>query len=93
MLLFLLACAHTPDPANGAEIYALACESCHGADGGAGVQVGGVPAADLVTVVPTLDDETLRGVIEDGSGEMPAVTLDPDDTTDCVAYVRDTFGG
>ena len=93
MLLLLAACVHTPDPVQGAEVYAFACESCHGANGAAGVQVSGVPAADLGTVVPDRSDEALLTVITDGLGAMPRVNLDPNDADDCVAYVRATFGG
>jgi mono/diheme cytochrome c family protein len=93
LTLLLVACAHTPDPDAGAAVYDRACSSCHGADGTAGVQVNGVPAADLSVVVPTLSEEDLTTIVDEGSGEMPPVSLDPDDVADCVAYVTETFGG
>ena len=93
MLLLLAACVHPPDPVRGAEVYTFGCESCHGAGGDAGVQVSGVPAAELGTTVPNRTDEELLSVITDGRGAMPRVNLDPDDADDCVAYIRATFGG
>ncbi len=93
MLLFLAACAHEPDPAAGADKYDLFCSSCHGADGTAGVQVDGIAATDLSTVVPTLSDNTLTTVIQDGYLKMPKQDLDDDETADVIAYLRETFGG
>lgn len=89
MLALLLACAGSED--QGAVVYADECESCHGADGTLGVQMNGVPAASLPDVVPALDDEALRGVIDEGEGEMPAQHLDPPDVADCIAWLRATF--
>lgn len=91
-LVLLLACAHDPDPVAGADHYDLFCSSCHGADGTAGVQVDGVAATDLA-VVPSLDDDTLTTVIQDGYLAMPAQQLDDDETADVIAYLRETFPG
>lgn len=91
MLLLLLAC--DPDPAAGEERYALFCASCHGADGAAGVQVEGVPAADLRVAVPLLDDAALAALIQDGIGAMPAQDIDDADTADLIAYLREQFDG
>lgn len=93
VLLLLLACAHEPDPVAGAEKYDVFCSSCHGADGTAGVQVDGVAATDLGASVPTLADDVLVSVIQDGSGTMPPQQLDDDETADVIAYLREIFGG
>lgn len=90
-LLLLGACAHEPDAEAGAEKYGVFCESCHGADGTAGVQVDGVAAADLNATVPDLDDSALAGVIQQGTGAMPAQQLDDDETADVIAYLRAEF--
>lgn len=89
--LLLTACPHTPDPVAGEAVYRRTCVSCHGDDGAAGVQVDGVAASDLATVVPTLDDDTLDVVVVDGIGAMPAQNLDPIDAADCVAWLREAF--
>ena len=91
LLLLLLACA--PDPVAGEERYGLFCTSCHGADGAAGVQVNGVAATDLRSVLPALDEATLAAIVQEGSGAMPAQRLDDADTADLIAYLRERFGG
>jgi len=97
LILSLVACG-SPDYSNGdavagADVYAASCESCHGADGKLGVQVGGVAAADLVFETGDLTDDELARVILDGEGTMPAQSLDDTETADCIAYMRATFTG
>ncbi len=97
LILSLLACG-TPDYSNGdavagADVYASTCESCHGADGKLGVEVGGTPAADLTFETGDLGDDELARVILEGEGTMPAQALDDTETADCIAYMRATFTG
>lgn len=97
LILSLLACG-SPDYSNGdavagADVYAASCESCHGADGKLGVEVGGEPAADLVFETGDLSDDEIAHVILEGEGTMPAQTLDDTETADCIAYMRATFTG
>lgn len=81
------------DATAGAEIYAANCESCHGEDGAQGTQVGGVPATDLGSIVPDVDDDRLYEIITEGYGEMPPVSLDEQQAADCIAYLRQQFAG
>lgn len=96
LILSLLACS--PDYSNGdavagADVYAATCESCHGADGKLGVEVGGEPAADLVFETGDLTDDEIASAILDGVGTMPAQSLSNTETADCIAYMRATFTG
>lgn len=104
MILLLIACTTTEDTrsqyglpagdaAAGAELYATNCEPCHGADGAQGTQVGGVPATALAGIVPDLDDDRLYEIITEGTGAMPPVSLEKQQAADCIAYVRQEFGG
>lgn len=97
LMLSLLACG-TPDysdgdPTAGADVYAAACQSCHGPDGDAGVQVEGVAAADLRAVTSERSDDELADAILEGVGAMPAQLLTDTETADCIAYMRASFGG
>lgn len=97
LMLSLVACG-TPDysdgdPTAGADVYAAACQSCHGPDGDAGVQVDGVAAADLRAVTDEQSDDELANAILDGAGTMPAQLLTRTETADCIAYLREAFGG
>ncbi len=97
LIVSLLACG-SPDYSNGdasagASVYASACESCHGADGAAGVAVDGVAAADLQFETSDQTDDELADVILNGAGAMPAQTLTDTETADCIAYMRQTFTG
>jgi len=91
VLVLLLACA--PDPVAGEERYALFCASCHGADGGAGVQVEGVAASELAAVVPVRSDAELQVLVQEGVGAMPAQGIDDADVADLIAYLREEFDG
>ena len=77
----------SPDSAAGASVFTTMCgnDICHGADGNSG------PGADLSTVAPTLSDAALVGVIIDGSGMMPALSLSDQEIADVVAYINETF--
>lgn len=88
--LLLLACG-APDPERGAELYSNVCESCHGADGGAGVQVDGVAASDLGEAVPGQGDEALLAAMLDGSGAMPPQPLSRGEAEDVLAWLRERF--
>lgn len=97
LILSLIACGGSPfsngDATAGAEVYASSCESCHGADGKLGVEVGGTAAADLTFETGDQTDDELADVIQNGFGTMPAQSLDDTQTADCIAYMRETFGG
>ena len=88
LLLPLLAGCPAPD---GAALYGSTCAGCHGADGGQGTQIDGVPSPDLTEVVPTLDDAALAAVIRDGVGVMPPQLVDDADVDAVVAYCRERF--
>lgn len=89
----LVACGTGGDPSFGAEVYAGACVTCHGADGTAMVEVNGVQAPDLSIVVPQLGDDTLLSVLLSGEGEMPVVGLSEAEAADCLAWLREHFAG
>lgn len=98
LLMFALVACGTPDysdgdPIAGADVYAAACQSCHGPDGDAGVQVEGVAAADLRVVTDEQSDDELADAILNGAGTMPAQLLTDTETADCIAYLREAFGG
>jgi len=84
-------CAHDA-VAEGEAIYERTCENCHGADGTAGIQVDGVPAADLTVFVPKLSDDDLATIITTGIRAMPAQDLQGREVDDVIAYLRATFG-
>lgn len=96
LALTLIACGYdysSGDATAGATVYADSCESCHGADGAAGVDINGTPAADLTFETGDQTDDELADVILNGVGEMPAQALTNTETADCIAYMRATFTG
>jgi mono/diheme cytochrome c family protein len=80
------------NPKVGADLYASSCAACHGADGKLGVEVGGVPAADLTVKVPSLPDPELMKVMQNGTGQMPAQLKEIPPAQNCLAYLRQQFG-
>ena len=99
MLVWLmLACSGGGDSAKGdstagADVYDANCASCHGADGTAGVEIGGEPAADLTFEATDLSEDEIISVILNGEGTMPPVAITEQEAADCAAYVIETFGG
>jgi mono/diheme cytochrome c family protein len=95
VLLGLVACGNGEstggDATAGAAVYSANCESCHGADGTVGVNIGGTPASDLNDEVPEKSDDELASIILDGTGSMPAISMSETEAADCVAYLRETF--
>lgn len=81
----------TGDATAGAAAYATDCESCHGADGKAGVDVGGTASSDLTIEIPDQTDAELHDIIANGFGAMPAITQDETRIADLTAYLRQTF--
>lgn len=77
------------DAAAGATLFSQRCVACHGEDGTQGTN----GAADLPVVVPTLTDAEIADVLENGKGDMPAQTDDPQEIADLIAYLRQEFGG
>ena len=78
--------------ADGAKVFAATCaqSNCHGPDG-----TGSDPSSDaenLNKVVPTLSDAEIESRITDGFGLMAPVGLNPQETADVIAYVRQEFG-
>ena len=61
--------------------------SCHGPNG----NDGDATAGDLPALVPTLSDDSIISTVIDGTGSMPAQTLDDQQVADVLAYVRDTW--
>lgn len=90
-VFLLLACGAAGDPVAGADVYAATCATCHGADGKLGVQTAGIAAPDLTVEVPSLSDEELTEVAQNGYGVMPGQGTDDTETADLVAYLRETF--
>lgn len=74
------------EPVNGAEVYAASCAGCHSADGM------GATGPSLVENVPTLSDEVLLDVIENGVGSMPDMGLSTPEADAVFLYVRGEFG-
>lgn len=107
LLLLALACAPETDAVNayaaalslagdaeaGAGIYAEGCADCHGAAG----EGGSGPAIE--EDVPVMPDErivarVMGGYDSDQPGAMPAQTgLSDQDMADCLAWLREQFGG
>lgn len=94
VLLLAIGCGgEKGDAVAGADVYGVACVSCHGPDGDLGVETNGVAASDLNEEVPESSDAELADVIQNGEGEMAATGLDDTETADVIAYLRETFGG
>src|SRR5438270_3809602 len=78
-----------PDAAAGRKIFESQCALCHGQNGGGGRG----PALNRPKLEKAPDDEALRKLIQDGSGDMPgAWQLHPDEVAGLAAYVR-SLGG
>src|SRR5450432_3560399 len=84
----LVACARAqtpPDSAVGRKIFESQCALCHGQTGGGGRG----PALNRPKLNRAPDDEALRQLISDGSGDMPgAWQLHADEVVSVAAYVR-----
>jgi mono/diheme cytochrome c family protein len=80
--------AGTGDAANGQTVYMATCGSdyCHGSDGASG------SAPDHPDVVPTLSDDQLRTIMNEGQGYMGPQELSAQEVEDVLAYLRATFG-
>jgi len=87
-LIALSACAFgqaTADSAAGRKIFESQCALCHGQTGGGGRG----PALNRPRLEKAPDDEALRKLIAQGSGDMPgAWQLHPDEVSGVAAYVR-----
>jgi len=74
-----------PDMAVGRRIFESQCALCHGQTGGGGRG----PALNRPKLAKAPDDQALRTLITDGSGDMPgAWQLHSDEVTAVAAYVR-----
>src|SRR5882757_7907163 len=74
-----------PEPATGRRIFESQCALCHGQTGGGGRG----PALNRPKLEKAPDDEALRKLIAQGSGDMPgAWQLHPDELRGVAAYVR-----
>jgi cytochrome c len=103
LVLALTAGCLMGDADNGKSTYAYQCQSCHGAGGEGGLQVGGTydtagvltdpgVSADLRARVPEMTDERILDVLRNGKGAMPSQFSDDDDTAlDVLAYLRQTY--
>jgi mono/diheme cytochrome c family protein len=74
------------DAAAGAIVFTNACAVCHGAKGEGGSGPG------MADVVPGLTDGDIVDTVQNGSGDMAAVSIDDTDLSDVLAYLRDTWG-
>jgi cytochrome c oxidase cbb3-type subunit III len=81
------------DPERGREVYAVACASCHGADGRGGSKGGAVVDAAYLALV---SDQALRTAMiagrtdlgmPDWRGDIPGQALTPQQITDVVAWL------
>src|SRR5215471_21057715 len=90
VLSFVLATAALAQPnpdvaAAGRSIFESQCALCHGQTGGGGRG----PALNRPKLAKAPDDQALRTLITDGSGDMPgAWQLHSDEVTAVAAYVR-----
>src|SRR5215475_9734859 len=86
--IVLSACAFAQplsDSTAGRKIFESQCALCHGQTGGGGRG----PALNRPKLDKAPDDEALRKLIAQGSGDMPgAWQLHPDELKDVAAYVR-----
>jgi cytochrome c oxidase cbb3-type subunit 3 len=84
----LIACARAQTPSDsavGRQIFESQCALCHGQTGGGGRG----PALNRPKLSRAPDDEALRQLITDGSGDMPgAWQLHADEVASVAAYVR-----
>ena len=80
----------TSIPTSGAGAYAMACSSCHGADGSGGQG----PAIGRTLAASKYDQATLAALIANGKGAMQGYAGDlPPETIDQIAqYVRTELG-
>jgi mono/diheme cytochrome c family protein len=77
--------ALTGDATAGGTVYASSCATCHSADGT------GDSGPSLVDAVPGYSDEQLLGIVLEGSGSMPAISLADQEAADLLAYLNETF--
>ena len=70
-----------------AQVYAMNCSGCHGADGG------GVSGPDLTVSVPITPDEQLLEILRNGIGSMAAPNLTTAEEDALLLYLREQFGG
>src|SRR5882757_9528793 len=74
-----------PEPATGRRIFESQCALCHGQTGGGGRG----PALNRPKLDRAPDDDALRKLISEGSGDMPgAWQLHADEVAAVAAYVR-----
>lgn len=75
------------DSVAGATVYTDNCVVCHGADG-----TGNAPFPDITALVATLSDAEIEDLMANGTGGMPPLpALTATQTTDLIAYLRETF--
>jgi mono/diheme cytochrome c family protein len=73
------------DTANGEQLFADNCASCHG-EAGAGGGVGPALAGNPISL------EDARATVENGSGVMPADLVEGQDLEDVLAYLETILG-
>jgi mono/diheme cytochrome c family protein len=81
------------DAKAGAELYAKACKSCHGADGTPNPGVAKMMKVEMRHLgsaeVQALSDDKWRADIEEGTGKMkPVKSLSGKQVTDVIAFCR-----
>ena len=74
------------EPVDAALLYTNNCSACHAADGSSGT------ATDLTVAVPNLSDTELMDVLQNGTGSMPAPSLDSNEEDGLFLHLRDRFG-
>jgi cytochrome c551 len=73
------------DATSGEALFAGTCSGCHGADGDSGT------APMLSERIPAASDEEIVGVMIEGSGNMPPVSVEDQEAADILAFLRASF--
>ena len=73
------------DSQSGSSLYLSKCSGCHGSS------ALGSSGPSLQGAVQEQDDEELWNIILEGTGDMPAINLQPQKVADIVAWLRSIF--
>jgi len=68
-----------PDLDNGKSVHDNRCMGCHASNN------------DIASHAPSMSDEELADIIQNGKGPMPAQNLSETDLRDVIAYIRQEY--